>query len=412
MFANKPEAFKKCYELFISGARPKECSTLTGIPQRTVESYFYKFRHEKEAVEKELDRIEKLKLAAASFSSKPDIPAVVSSEFSKKAIQPASKEKLARDIELEFFAEYEACDDFEMAASRVGLSTKEAGKLLIARMNKIEEEATKKKNALPIQKLASNLPKSWTTKDKAKHIVIPDVQVKPGQDFEFLRCVGEYIAENMPDAVICIGDFGDLPSLSTYDKGKKSAEGKRYSEDIKAVKQAMAVLMAPIHRKMKETGWKPLLILTLGNHEHRISRAADLAPEFFGHIKVEDLEYESFGWIVYPFLEVVEVDGVCYSHYFTTGVMGRPASSARAMIQKKHQSCVMGHVQKDEIHTEYNAKGEKITGLFVGCCYMHDEDYLGYQGNNYWRGIWMLYKIQKGSFSHLQADLDFLLEKY
>ena len=67
-----------------------------------------------------------------------------------------------------------------------------------------------------------------------KHLVIPDVQIKPGQDLSFLRVIGEYIVEKQPDVIVCLGDFADMPSLSSYDVGKKSFEGRRYKDDIKA----------------------------------------------------------------------------------------------------------------------------------------------------------------------------------
>ena len=31
------------------------------------------------------------------------------------------------------------------------------------------------------------------------HAVIPDVQAKPGDDFSFLTCIGEYLVEKKPD---------------------------------------------------------------------------------------------------------------------------------------------------------------------------------------------------------------------
>ena len=52
------------------------------------------------------------------------------------------------------------------------------------------------------------------------HAVIPDCQVKPGQDYSFLRWVGNYLAEKKPDVIVQIGDFADMPSLSSYDVGK------------------------------------------------------------------------------------------------------------------------------------------------------------------------------------------------
>jgi hypothetical protein len=251
-----------------------------------------------------------------------------------------------------------------------------------------------------------------------KHLVIPDVQAKPGNDFTFLKYVGQYIVDKQPEVIVCIGDFADMPSLSSYDKGKKSFEGRRYLADIAASHEAMKALLGPLMmynkkaKKNKEKQYHPRMILTLGNHENRINRAAEVQPELEGVLSTEHLDYENYGWEVYPFLEVVHVDGVAYSHYFTSGVMGRPVNSARALLTKKHQSCVMGHVQTMEIAIDYRADGTPILGLFAGCCYEHDESYLGPQGNAHFRGIHMLHEVDRGSFYHHAISLTYLRQKY
>jgi|688.fasta_scaffold17434_7 hypothetical protein len=251
-----------------------------------------------------------------------------------------------------------------------------------------------------------------------KHLVIPDVQVKPGQDFTFLRHVGEYIVEKKPDTVICIGDFADMPSLSSYDVGKKSFEGRRYKSDILASREAMATLLQPLVSfnknalMQKKKRYLPRLILTLGNHENRINRVIETDAKLDGTISVYDLQYEDFGWEVYPYLEPVIVDGIAYSHFFTSGVLGRPVTSARVLVQKKHMSCVMGHVQNFEVHTEYRGDGSRVTGMFAGCCYEHQEDYLGPQGNNHFRGIHMLHEVNNGEFDHMAVSLKYLRKKY
>ena len=71
----------------------------------------------------------------------------------------------------------------------------------------------------------------------SKHLVIPDVQAKPGDDFNFLSWIGKYCAREHPDVIVQIGDFADMPSLSEYDKGKKSFEGRSYKKDIVTGKQ-------------------------------------------------------------------------------------------------------------------------------------------------------------------------------
>ena len=75
-----------------------------------------------------------------------------------------------------------------------------------------------------------------------KHLIIPDTQVKPGVDLNYLAWVGKYIVEKKPDVVVQIGDFADMPSLSSYDTGKKSFEGRRYKDDIELTEQQKTIL--------------------------------------------------------------------------------------------------------------------------------------------------------------------------
>lgn len=250
------------------------------------------------------------------------------------------------------------------------------------------------------------------------HCVIPDCQVKPGHSYDYLERIGKYIAEKKPDLVVQIGDFADLPSLSSYDKGKKSFEGRRYVKDCEASKEAMGRLLKPIRseddrlRRNKEKRWQPELILTLGNHENRINRVTDTEPMLDGTISTDDLGYSEFGFEVYSFLDIAHRDGVAYSHYFTSGVMGRPVPNARMLVTKKLQSCVMGHNQHWDIHRAVRADGTAVIGLFSGSCYEHDEDYLGPQGNNYDRGFWMLYEVNDGSFQPHFISLKYLEKRY
>jgi hypothetical protein len=250
------------------------------------------------------------------------------------------------------------------------------------------------------------------------HLVIPDTQVKADVDLSHLPLIGKYALEKRPDVIVMIGDFADMPSLSSYDKGKKSFEGRRYKKDVEAAKYAMSLLMKPIKEYNDHAAanhrarYKPRLILTLGNHEDRITRAIESDPMLDGTISIDDLEYEKFGWEVYPYLEVVNVDGIAYSHFFTSGTMGRPVSSARALVAKKHMSCTMGHVQDTDIAMAKTGDGKEIIGLFSGTCYLHDENYLGAQGNGQRRHIVMKYRVKDGSYDPHFVSLDYLFEHY
>lgn len=251
-----------------------------------------------------------------------------------------------------------------------------------------------------------------------KILVIPDCQIKPGVPTEHLHYIGELIIDKRPDVIVQIGDFADMPSLSSYDIGKKAFEGRRYKDDVQSVIDAQYELLNPLKQlKIKQFAdkkkiYSPRLVMTLGNHDERINRAVNNDAKLDGVLSINDLRYEMFGWEVHPFLEVVSIEGVCFSHYFTSGVAGRPVTSPNALITKKHVSCVMGHCQTDGVATQYTAEGKRITGIFAGGCYLHDEDYLGPQGNKHFRGVWMLYDVKDGEFTALQIPLSYLKEKY
>lgn len=251
-----------------------------------------------------------------------------------------------------------------------------------------------------------------------KHLILPDIQAKPGVDFTYLNKIGHYIVEKKPDKLICIGDFADMASLSSYDVGKKSFEGRRYKNDIEAAHEAMEALLSPLweynHRakKNKEKQYHPEMVLTLGNHEHRINRAVNNDPKLDGVLSVDDLGYEGYGWEVIPFLDVKVIDGVAYSHYFVTGLMGRPCTTASAQLSKKHQSCIAGHQQGLQIATAHKADGTRLTSVIAGSCYEHEETYLGAQGNNHWRGFLVCHDVKDGAFDLMSVSLDYLNKKY
>lgn len=248
------------------------------------------------------------------------------------------------------------------------------------------------------------------------HAVIPDVQAKPGNNFKFLERVGHYLADKKPDVIVQIGDFADMESLSSYDKGKKSFEGRSYTRDIEAATEAMRCLLGPIVeeqarlKRNKEKQWNPRLVLTLGNHEERINRAIEEDRKLDGLISVADLPY--IAWEVHPFLEPVEIDGVFYCHYFPTGVLGRPAVTASAMVSKLHASCIAGHQQGKQVAYGKRPDGSMITCIIAGSCYEHTEAYLDHQSNKHWRGIIMLHEVNNGTFDEMFVSLGYLEKKY
>lgn len=243
--------------------------------------------------------------------------------------------------------------------------------------------------------------------DGRKHIAIPDCQVRPGIDLSYLTWIGKYVADQKPDVLVCLGDFADMPSLSSYDRGKRCFEGRRYKEDIIAAKMAMCNLVEPFAADLPGE-----MHLTLGNHEARISRAIDDDAKLEGTLSLLDLSYEQFGWTVHDFLKPVVIDGVCYCHYLTSGPMGRPINSAAAILSKRHQTAVVGHLQGRSVAYAQRADGSHMTAIIAGSAYPHEEDYLGPQQNKHWRGIIVLHEVHDGQFDESFVSLNYLKKKY
>jgi len=241
--------------------------------------------------------------------------------------------------------------------------------------------------------------------------VIPDTQVRPGVPLDHLRHVGQYIADKQPEVIVHLGDHADMPSLSSYDKrGSKEFEGRRYVKDVAAAVAGMEALLEPI---AKARGYNPRKVMCYGNHENRINRAANDQSELDGLISLDDLRYAEFGWETHDFLKPVIISGVVFCHYLTSGPMGRPVTTAAALLSKRHMPCVVGHQQGLQQATAVRADGALMNGIIAGSCYMHQESYLGQQGNNHWRGMLFLNDVQRnGEFETMPLTLRFLKRRY
>ena len=249
-------------------------------------------------------------------------------------------------------------------------------------------------------------------------LVIPDCQVREGVPLQHLKWAGEAICEYRPDVVVNIGDFADMPSLSTHDKaGSKYFEGLRYKKDIEVAKEAMTMLLKPLRdlqkaqKDSKHKIYKPRLVFLLGNHENRINRAINNSPMLEGLISTKDLGYEK-DWEVHEFLQPVFIEGVGFSHYWPTGAMGRPASSAAVIINKLHMSCVAGHQQGKQIAYGKRADGKPLCAIIAGSYYLHDEDYMDSLSNRHWRGLVVLNDVKDGHFDEMMLSIEYLERKY
>lgn len=253
-----------------------------------------------------------------------------------------------------------------------------------------------------------------------KILVIPDTQRRPDTlkvNTPLDKALGRMIVAERPDVVIHIGDHWDMPSLSTYDMPKnnrRTINGEEVAADVEAGRESMGRILAPLRdlqrrqADSKHRVYRPRMVFTLGNHEERILRF----PELRGLVGIEDM-FAGTPWEVYDYLEPFTIGGVMFMHYAAAPNTGRPyGGSAEYRLNKMKSSYVQGHEQTFKYATEYLNNGKAISALVGGACYLHDEPYKGPQGNNHYRGCFILHDTHDGIYDLEQVSCSRILSKY
>jgi len=245
-------------------------------------------------------------------------------------------------------------------------------------------------------------------------LTIPDTQVREGVCTKHIEAAGKYAAWHKPETIVFIGDFMDTLALSKYNS-RKQAEGVTLEGDFTAAIAAMARFLKPIKRTK---GYKPRLVMVNGNHEAavRIKRLESDQPELTGSIEDKFTNFiVSQGFEVVPFLEVIKIEGISFSHYFSNpnSLKGNPVSGAiDTCIKNLGHSFVAGHQQTLKVGKRYLSDGEVHLGIIAGAFYSHYEDYMNPQSNRHWRGVIHLGNASSGNADVSEISLDSLIKDY
>ena len=236
-----------------------------------------------------------------------------------------------------------------------------------------------------------------------KILLIGDVHLAPKQDMSRMTWLGKYIVDEKPEIIVQMGDFGDYPSLSSYDKGKKSYEGRSYAADVKSVIVGQELLLGPLSqynnslKKAKTKQYKPRKIMLGGNHdEGRISRAINEDRKLEGVIGIEDQRFADFGWEYSPYKEIINVEGVYLSHHFSRGLLDKPVTGNTAtlggnILKEMKDNAFQGHCHVYSVVNSILPTGRKIWGGSIGCYFEHSVDYVSRKAQDEWaRGVLML----------------------
>jgi len=252
-----------------------------------------------------------------------------------------------------------------------------------------------------------------------RHLIIPDVQIKPGDDTTHLTWAANALLKYRPDVVVVLGDWWDMPSLSTHDgPGSKEAEGARVQTDIEAGIQAWDDFWHPIEVEQlrissnRKKAYKPECHFLFGNHEDRISRALFRDPKWDGILSLDALKTPA-AFTRNAFLNIVNIDGIKYCHYFPNPFSGRPIGGTISnRLAKIGSSFVQGH-QQGYLYAGQPYPDCTKHGLVCGRFYTRHEHYRPTDIQNAeWNGIVILNAVSGGDYDIMPLRIDYLRREF
>lgn len=248
------------------------------------------------------------------------------------------------------------------------------------------------------------------------HLLIPDTHAHYQHHNKRADLLANLIIDLRPDCVVHIGDGPDMPSLSGYDRGKKSFQGRTYKQDIEAWLDFQDRMWYPVKKRKKKL---PDSYYLIGNHEERIDRAIQLQPELEGAIGYQDLELERYWSEVVPYAGrtpgILCIDDIYYAHYFVSGVMGKPVSGERpaySLITKQYASCTQGHTHTLDTCVRTTVGRQKINGLVCGCFIDYHVDWAGNTQDLWWPGVIVKHNVEGGCYDPQFISLKALQKEY
>ncbi len=249
-----------------------------------------------------------------------------------------------------------------------------------------------------------------------RHLWIPDTQIRDGVPTRHIEALGNYIEEKRFEKIIVAGDWWDMPATGNFNTAQEQ-EGLRVLDDIDSGNRAMNLLWRAVNKANERASnhhkkrYYPEKHFLFGNHEIHLERLWDKDPRLKGLIGYRSLALNGFK--TYPFLKVVDIDGILYSHYFCNPMSGRPwGGMIETRIKNVGQSFTQGHAQSFKYGELEVSNGQIRFGLVAGSFYMHDEKFKGPQGNNHWRGVVVKNDVHDGQYDIMKISLDYLLRKY
>lgn len=248
------------------------------------------------------------------------------------------------------------------------------------------------------------------------HLVIPDIHAHYEHDNTRASYLSQLIIDLKPDIVVNMGDQADMPSLSSYDRGTRSFNGRSYQADIVSHCDFQDRLWGAVRGRKKKL---PRRIFLEGNHEHRIERALDADPYLTGSIGFSDLQVDDYYDDIVRYNGntpgIITVDGIQYAHYFVSGLLGRAISSehhAHTLLAKRHISSTCSHSHLLDYCIRPNSGTRSLHALVAGCYLDYRTGWAGQSEDLWWSGVIIKRNVEEGTYDPEFVSLQQLKKEY
>jgi predicted phosphodiesterase len=235
------------------------------------------------------------------------------------------------------------------------------------------------------------------TDDVLTVLAIGDAHDKPGLSKDRFTWMGRLAADRRPDAIVSIGDWADLGSLSMHEPpgSARQAAMTTFAQDEESLYESLEAF----HKDLG-IGSIPTWI-TLGNHENRAHRAANLDPRRCSDIpdRVEQA-YARHRWQSVEFGKFLTLSGCSFVHV-PLNIMGREMGGMhleRSVANHATGSVVMGHTHRRGMFSASKVgENKQITCLNLGTAMPmgHIANYARLSVTGWSYGVYIL-RIAKG----------------
>ena len=246
--------------------------------------------------------------------------------------------------------------------------------------------------------------------------MIPDAHSHADFSNDRFDTLGKFAADLQPDIVVNIGDWFDMPSLCSYDKGTRGFEGRRFWKDLEHGIDAQERFVHFLRRRKRKL---PRFVALEGNHEYRLTKAINHDPVMLEGIPT-DFGFKDRGWEYFPYNgstpAIVSIEGINFAHYITTAGTDRAVSAEHQsynVLQRSMVSTVVGHKHIADWTRRVDGNGKTIQAICAGWFGDYIPNYAGESAKHWWSGVVVLDQVDgTGYFEHRFISLRTLEKEY